>query len=646
MAVLAVFLSAIFAASMIPDVLRGYAIINGVKMELPIDLKIENWIPIPKGAIEVGVLVDPLSVFMANIVGWISFLIMVYSIEYMHGDESITRYWMLMNFFVGSMQLLVIADNLLVMFFGWEGVGFASYALIGYYYKDEEKYWIGPYPPSHCGMKAFVVTRAGDIGLLAAIVIIYLYSGTLNFTALSSDVSWMASLAKNGLLAITLILLFLGPIGKSAQFPLHIWLPEAMAGPTTVSALIHAATMVKAGVYLIARIIPILYIGYSALGELVHHDLIIFFLVVAWIGGFTAFLAASMGMVADQIKKVLAYSTISQLGYMISILGVSGLLMEESHLFVESYMAGILHLYSHAFFKALLFLSAGCVGHAIGSYLLKDAGGLKKYLPKTYFVMLIGLLALSGVPPFNGFFSKDSILHSLYVSKEYPLMILLAITAILTVFYSFRLLGLTFFGELKVKHHSEHHEHLHDPGPYMMYPLYILSIMTIIGVVFMPFLHELFHPLFHGVLKLEVESIHLPEFIATTFLSPLILLTVVIIILGLYPSYLLYITYKIDYKSLTERFTLLRVLWKFLYERWFINTLYYKIFVNGFLFISRGIFKYIECNGSGSFLKSVYTDFSDAVRRIQTGYFRVNIIYVLIGFLILIIITLMLGGAI
>jgi len=170
--------------------------------------------------------------------------------------------------------------------------------------------------------------------------------------------------------------------------------------------------------------------------------------------------------------------------------------------------------------------------------------------------------------------------------------------------------------------------------------------MTIIGVVFMPFLHELFHPLFHGVLKLEVESIHLPEFIATTFLSPLILLTVVIIILGLYPSYLLYITYKIDYKSLTERFTLLRVLWKFLYERWFINTLYYKIFVDGFLFISRGIFKYIECNGSGSFLKNLYTDFSDAVRRIQTGYFRVNIIYILIGFLILIIITLMLGGAI
>jgi len=645
-AVGAVFISAILSASMIPDVFNGVVVINGVKHSIPYDWIFENWLPLPWGSLSVGVLIDPLSVFMANIVAWIGFLIMVYSIEYMHGDESITRYWMLMNIFIGSMELLVLADSFLPMFFGWEGVGFASYALIGYYYKDEKKYWIGPYPPSHAGMKAFVVTRIGDIGLLISIIVIYLYSGTLNFMELSSNFTWIVSLARDGLLAITLILMFLGPIGKSAQFPLHIWLPEAMAGPTTVSALIHAATMVKAGVYLVARVTPILYLAYHHVGELIAPSLHIFFLTVAWIGAFTAFLAATMGMVADQIKKVLAYSTISQLGYMISVIGAAGLCMEEEHLFLESYLAGISHIYSHAVFKALLFLSAGSVGHAIGSYLLKDAGGLKKYLPKTYAVMLVGLLALSGVPPFNGFFSKDSILHALYAEGRLGLFILLTITAILTVFYSFRLLGLTFFGEYPHEHqHSgHHHNHLHDPGPFMMIPLYILAFGSLIGGFLLSSLHEFFLNPMSKYLGIHVHPVDIGTFIIHTFASPFIALTAIIIIIGLYPSYGMYIKRTIDYKKLVSESNVLSKLWRFLYERWYINTIYYKIFVDGLMLLAEGIFAFIECNGAGDLIKGLYIKLSNTFRPIQTGYLRVNIIYIILGLLLLILLTLIIGG--
>jgi NADH-quinone oxidoreductase subunit L len=642
MAIFAVFISAVSAASMIPDVIKGSVVINGVEYHIPYDWKLEGWLPLPTGSIEVGMLIDPLSVFMANIVGWIGLLIMIYSIEYMHGDESITRYWMLMNLFIGFMQLLVLADNFLIMFFGWEGVGFASYALIGYYYKDEKKYWIGPYSPTHAGMKAFIMTRIGDVGLLVSIVVIYIYSGTTNFLALSSNFGWMGNLARDGLLAITLLLLFLGPVGKSAQFPLHEWLPEAMAGPTTVSALIHAATMVKAGVYLVARVTPILYLGYASLGELIYPSLNTFFITVAWIGGFTAFLAASMGMVSDQIKKVLAYSTVSQLGYMISIIGVAGLLIESEKLFFEGYIAGISHLYSHAVFKALLFLSAGAVGHAIGSYMLRDAGGLKKYLPRTYLVMFIGLAALSGIPPLNGFFSKDGILHLLYAEHMWPLFILLSLTAILTVFYSFRLLGLIFYGERENLEHG-HDTHLHDPGPFMMIPLLILAGASVVGGFLLPNLHGFFEFWAVEGLGIHIEKITLQSFLTSTFTSPILLVSLGIIIVGIYPAYSIYIRGALSAEELLEKYSVLRGIWRFLFERWYINAIYYKVFVDGTRFFSEILFKFIECNGAGQKIKSFYSSLAEEFRYIQTGYYRINMIYVLLGLLMIIILALILG---
>jgi NADH-quinone oxidoreductase subunit L len=323
--------------------------------------------------IKAGVLLDPLSIIMANTVAWISFLIMVYSLGYMKGEEGLTRYWFFMNFFIGSMLLLVMSDNLLQLFFGWEGVGLCSYALIGHWYKDPLDKWVGTlgdksmnvpmaYSPSHAGMKALVVTRIGDIGLLIAIFMIYAYSGTLNFVELSHNVSWALPLSRLGLLIPVAILFFWGPIGKSAQFPLHEWLPDAMAGPTSVSALIHAATMVTAGVYLAGRAGPMFYNIILQYGQPTY-----FFELVAWIGAFTTFMAATQAVVSKELKKLLAYSTVSQIGYMMLGIGAGGLAAE----FVTGLSAGIFHLMTHAFFKAAAFLAAGA-GYGRASSLDED----------------------------------------------------------------------------------------------------------------------------------------------------------------------------------------------------------------------------------------------------------------------------------
>ncbi len=636
------FVSAIFAASMIPDILNGYVVVDGVRHDVPFDWVGVNWIPIPGLSIKLGVLVDPLSVLMANIVAWISSLIFLYSVEYLHGDRGITRYWMLVNFFIGAMELLVISDNFLMMFFGWEGVGLASYALIGYWYEDRKEYWIDIYPPSHCGMKAFVTTRVGDVGLLISIVILFLYSGTFNYVDLASNAGWLASMAKDGILFFTLVLMFFGPIGKSAQFPLHVWLPEAMAGPTTVSALIHAATMVKAGVYLIARLDLVLYAANIVSKGVAFTELHEFFLVVAWIGAFTAFLAASMGMVANQIKKVLAYSTVSQLGYMFAALGAAGLLMEHGEAFVDSFLAGISHLFSHAIFKALLFLSAGAIGHAIESYMLKDMGGLKKYMPKTFMVMLAGALSLSGVPPFNGFWSKDSILHGLMAEGLYTLYIVLAITAIMTVFYTFRMMGLAFFGSESshVKHLIEEGHKPHDPGIYMMIPLWVLAVGSVISGFLIPSMAGLFTPSFNalglpGEALAEVAFFNFNRFVIGTVASVSMPIALGIILVGFLPAYYGFISYKFDVERLVEESPLLRAIWTFLFNRWYINAFYYKFFVNGTLWFSRVIFNNVEANGVGLAIKSGYSTLSNVVRKLQTGILRMNMVYIALGILLI-----------
>src|SRR5581483_9979563 len=334
--------SAISAATLIPLALSGTEVHSQV-----------NWIS--SLGLKAGILADPMSIVMTNLVAWISFLIMVYSTGYMHGDKDLTRYWFFMLFFIGSMQLIVVSDNLLMVFFGWEGVGLASYALIGFWYHDRKKDYVGAEghiaggipmwaSPTHAGLKAFLMTRAGDTMMLAGMFLIFMHAGTFGFKELVADPTWAKVMSQNNLLVPAAVLLFGGAIGKSAQFPLNEWLLEAMTGPTAVSALIHAATMVKAGVFLVARLGP-LFFAVAAAGALNVQQ---FFEVVAWVGAITAFLLATQALVNPEIKKVLAYSTGSQIGYMMMALGIAGL----SSTFVDGYTAGFFQLMSHAMFKA------------------------------------------------------------------------------------------------------------------------------------------------------------------------------------------------------------------------------------------------------------------------------------------------------
>src|ERR687886_2819963 len=423
--------SAISAATLIPLALQGAE----VHSQIP-------WIS--SLGIKAGVLADPLAIIMTNLVAWISFLIMVYSTGYMHGDKDLTRYWFFMLFFIGSMQLIVLSDNLLMVFFGWEGVGLASYALIGFWYYDKKKDFVGReghkaggialwYSPTHAGMKAFLMTRAGDTMMLAGMFLIFIYAGTFGFKELISDQTWAQEMAKQNLLVPAAVLLFGGAIGKSAQFPLNEWLLEAMTGPTAVSALIHAATMVKAGVFLVARIAPLFF----ALASLGAFSVQQFFEVVAWVGAITAFLLATQALVNPEIKKVLAYSTGSQIGYMMMALGIAGLSVH----FVDGYAAGFYHLMSHAMFKASLFMGAGAVLHTVGSRFMTDMGGLRKYMKKTYIFMLLASLSLAGAPLFtSGFWSKDAVFAAVLESGytyAWPLFAMGVIVAIMTAFYTF-----------------------------------------------------------------------------------------------------------------------------------------------------------------------------------------------------------------
>src|ERR671927_141154 len=469
--------SAISAATLIPLALSG----SEIHSQIP-------WIPVVN--VKSGVLADPLSVVMTNLVAWISFLIFVYSTGYMHGDRDLTRYWFFMLFFIGSMQLIVLSDNLLMVFFGWEGVGLASYALIGFWYYDKKKDFVGRIgdraagvamwaSPTHAGMKAFLMTRAGDTMMLAGMFMIFIYSGTFGFKELLQNQSWAAQMAHQNLLVPAAVLLFGGAVGKSAQFPLNEWLLEAMTGPTPVSALIHAATMVKAGVFLVARIGP-LFFALAAFGVSQ------FFEVVAWVGAITAFLLATQALVNPEIKKVLAYSTGSQIGYMMMGLGIAGL----STNFVDGYTAGFFHLMSHAMFKASLFMGAGALLHTVGSRFLTDMGGMRRHMKKTYIFMMLAGLSLAGAPLItSGFWSKDAIFASVLESGyaySWHLFAIAVVVAVMTAFYTFRMIGMAFFGKesshLEEMQHEGHH--LHEVGKSMWIPFGALAIATIsIGLI-------------------------------------------------------------------------------------------------------------------------------------------------------------------
>ena len=415
---------------------------QGITVDQPF-IQRTPWLALPGLSVDMGVYLDPLSAMMLVVVTLVALLVQCYSVGYMHGDEGFGRFFAYLSLFAAAMLGLVIAVNFIQLFVFWELVGVCSYLLIGYYfYKISAR---------EAAKKAFMTTRIGDFGLLIGILLLQIVFGTLDFQVLSAYVPAYIVQHGTGLLTIVALLLFVGPIGKSGQFPLHVWLPDAMEGPTPVSALIHAATMVVAGVYLVARG----FFLFSALPQAM--------VAIAWVGAFTACFAASIALTQRDIKRILAYSTISQLGYMMLALGVG------------SVTASLFHLMTHAFFKALLFLAAGAVLHGLpGKSDIFSMGGLRRKMPVSFAAMTIGVLAISGIPPFAGFFSKDEILLAVAeVSK--PLYTIAVITSFMTAFYMARLLFVVFFGPEKP-----------DNQPYeapfsMRLPLVVLGILAVIG---------------------------------------------------------------------------------------------------------------------------------------------------------------------
>lgn len=560
---------------------------------LPIESSFE-WLTVP-GVVEFGVLLDHLSIVLANVVAVISFIIMIFSLGYMKGDLSLTRYWMFMNLFIGSMLLLVLANNLLFFFMGWKLVGLCSWGLIGYYYKDERKHWIGgpsptPYwTPSRASLKALIVTGVGDVLLLGGILIIFFYARTLNFIEIYETSSvWIPEMAKTpGIIILVSFLLIAGPVGKSAQFPLHEWLPEAMAGPTTVSALIHAATMVKSGVYLIARFVPIFYYGYWVAG---CSEASSFFILVAWIGAITALVAATQGMVALELKKVLAYSTVSQIGYMWLGLGVAGL---STSILVEGLTSGIFHLISHALFKACLFLCAGSVLHAVHSIYMQDMGSLRKGMPYTWFFMAVAALSLMGFPPLPGFWSKDAVLISCLKANR-PLFLLALISVGITSFYTIRFMGMVFHGRESenVKNLKQKGGSLSESHGTMWGSCGVLAIMIILMGVLGP---RVEHLLQEGFQYNLVGQLHLPVYVGGHSGHHVVsILSVIFILMGAVPAYLLYISQKLVPQAMLEQYPSIRMFHKFFWNRWHIEGFYNRVCVGGSIKLSTVVANYID----------------------------------------------------
>ncbi|MFH1114105.1 MAG: NADH-quinone oxidoreductase subunit L [Pseudomonadota bacterium] len=405
-----------------------------------------TWILSGDMSVPIGFLMDPLSMVMMMVVSGVGCIIHVYSIGYMHGEVGFRRYFAYLNLFVFNMLILVSANNFLLMFVGWEGVGLCSYLLIGYYYEKKSA--------ADAGKKAFVVNRVGDFGFLLGMFLIFTTFGTFDFTQVFSEAG--AKLAQGGIMATGItLLLFVGATGKSAQIPLYTWLPDAMEGPTPVSALIHAATMVTAGVYMVARCSVLFALAPISMN------------VVAVVGGATALFAATIGITQYDIKRVLAYSTISQLGYMFMACGVG------------AFATGIFHLMTHAFFKALLFMAAGSVMHAMAGELdMRKMGNLKGKLPYTHMTYLFGTLAIAGIFPFAGFFSKDEILFYSF-ERHGGFWIVGAVAALMTSYYMFRSVFMTFYGKSRVDEHVAHH--VHESPPIMTVPLMILAGLSLVG---------------------------------------------------------------------------------------------------------------------------------------------------------------------
>ena len=546
-----------------------------------------TWLPFtPTLSIDLGILLDPISVMMLIVISTVSFMVHLYSFGYMKGERGFQRYYAFLSLFTMSMLGLVVATNIFQMYLFWELVGVSSYLLIGFYYTKPAAI--------AASKKAFIVTRFADLGFLIGILVYGYYAGTYTFQP-----NEMA-LLKGGaaMIPLALGLMFIGGAGKSAMFPLHIWLPDAMEGPTPVSALIHAATMVVAGVYLVARMFP-LFIDYAP--HVLH--------LVAYVGAFTAFYAASVACVQSDIKRVLAFSTISQIGFMMVALGVCT--STDPHEGGLGYMAGMFHLFTHAMFKALLFLGAGSIIHAVHSNEMSAMGGLRKYMPVTHITFLIACLAIAGIPPFSGFFSKDEILTACF--RFSPVMgWIMTVIAAMTAFYMFRLYYGIFWGSSEPGQKSasdESHSHQHTPheSPLAMtVPLMFLAAVTIVAG-FIPFGE------FVSV-NGEAYHIHLDWSVATT--------SIIVAVAAIALATWMYLSENTKPKALADKF---RALHTAAYHRFYMDELYmwvtHKVI---FQRICRPIawFDRHIVDGTMNMLATVTNGVSYGIRKLQSGYIQ------------------------
>ena len=558
------------------------------------------WMAISGFQVNFDFTVDHLTLIMLGVVTGVGFLIHLYSVGYMAHEEGYWRFFAYLNLFMFFMSVLVLASSFLLLFVGWEGVGLASYLLIGFYFKKDSA--------SDAGKKAFIVNRIGDFGFLLAMFLLVAHFGNLNFTDVFATISQHPEW-HGGVLTAIALLLVLGATGKSAQIPLYIWLPDAMEGPTPVSALIHAATMVTAGIYMVARCHTLFDRSTTAL------------IVVAIIGAATAIVAASIGMVQNDIKRVLAYSTVSQLGYMFLACGVG------------AYAAGIFHLLTHAFFKALLFLAAGSVIHALsGEQDMRNMGGLRKRIPVTFWTMTSAVFAIAGIWPFAGFFSKDEILYQTFLSDN-PIAKLLwfvgLVTAGMTSFYMFRLWFKTFFGEEHFKE-TAHDEHghaahgVHESPWIMLLPLVILGILSLVGGwVGVPAslgghneIGSFLSPVFGGEQAATATTGHGLELT----LAAISLLTAAI---GFFFAYVFY--YKKP-GSATALALKVKPLYSLVANKYWVDEIYGAFIVTPLLMFSRLILGgFVETglvNGSGSLAAATTRGLSTVTRRIQSGNIR------------------------
>ncbi len=581
--VLAVGASMVLAFKVLMDVLGGQGA----------DLDLYTWVLSGGFKVSVGFLIDQLTTVMLIVVTTVSFLVHVYSIGYMHDDPGYYRFYAYLSLFTFSMLMLVMANNFLQLYFGWEAVGLCSYLLIGFWYQKPSA--------SRAGMKAFVVNRFGDFGFGLGVMLIFVTLGGLHYKEVFEKVQEVAQgtlhIGPIEVKTVTLmaLLLFCGAVGKSAQIPLHVWLPDAMEGPTPVSALIHAATMVTAGVFMVARCAPIFNLSPVAMD------------VVAVVGGVTALFAATIALVQNDIKRIIAYSTISQLGYMFLACGVG------------AYSAGIFHLYTHAYFKALLFLCAGSVMHAMAGELdIQKMGGLKRYMPVTYWTMLIASLSISGIPPLAGFFSKDDILAQAYAAGGVGKFVWLlgTVAALLTAFYSFRLIYLAFHGQFRGTEEQKHH--LHESPPVMTVPLILLCIGAVaagwVGIpealggsnAFGRFLH-------HAIEARQYHLGHTEEYL-------IMALSVIVGLTGIVLAYIFYIKDRNIPLRLARRF---QFLYRLLWNKYYVDELYGAVIVRPAFFVAssviEGLSDRVVIEGIVNGLPALIGRIGAGLRKLQNG---------------------------